>query len=88
MADKSEELIKYMTVQVVQYMETSQEDRRHNRKKAKAAREPWLTRWFGIAPLGITLWWRNRGTVNDAADLESVVSGTGNAGGPAVKEVL
>lgn len=74
MADKSEDLIKYMTVQVVQYMETSQEDRQQNRAKAKAAKEPWLTKWFGIAPFGVALWWRSRGA-GDEGDHETAISG-------------
>ncbi|UVI27931.1 YqzE family protein [Paenibacillus spongiae] len=55
-----DELIKYMTQQLVTYMETPQEQRKLKREAAKAAKEPWLTRWFGIAPLGIALWWRKR----------------------------
>ncbi|CAH1206726.1 hypothetical protein PAECIP111893_02595 [Paenibacillus plantiphilus] len=85
MADKSEELIKYMTVQVVQYMETSQEDRKLNREKAKAAREPWLTRWFGIAPLGLALWWRSKGS-EQQEEAESPPSSSISS--QAVKEVL
>lgn len=86
MADKSEELIKYMTVQVVQYMETSQEDRKLNREKAKAAREPWLTRWFGVAPLGIALWWRSKGSEQEEEAAESPSSSSISS--QAVKEML
>ncbi|MFB9327127.1 YqzE family protein [Paenibacillus aurantiacus] len=55
-----DDLIKYVTQQVVTYMDTPEEERRKRRQAAKAAREPWLTKWFGIAPVGIALWWRSR----------------------------
>lgn len=55
-----DDLIKYMTQQLVTYMDTPEEERRQKRQAAKAAREPWLTKWFGMAPIGIALWWRGR----------------------------
>ncbi|MBW7454685.1 YqzE family protein [Paenibacillus sepulcri] len=59
MAD-SDEWVKYVTEQFVQYVETSKDERKQSRQTAKASREPWLTKWFGIAPLGVALWWRSR----------------------------
>ncbi|MFD0713746.1 YqzE family protein [Paenibacillus sp. GCM10027626] len=55
-----DELIKYVTKQLVVYMETPRQERKRQRQAAKAARQPWLTHWFGIAPLGIAIWWRGR----------------------------
>ncbi|TYP73733.1 YqzE family protein [Paenibacillus methanolicus] len=55
-----DDLIKYVTQQVVTYIDTPEEERRQKRQAAKAAREPWLTKWFGMAPVGIALWWRAR----------------------------
>jgi len=59
MADR-DELIKLVTQKVVTYMETPQVQRKQERQAAKAAREPWLTKWFGVAPIGIALWWRSK----------------------------
>jgi YqzE-like protein len=58
--DKPEEYIKFVTGKVVDFMETPQEQRKENRKKAKAAREPWLTRWFGLGGFAIAQWMRSR----------------------------
>jgi len=59
MADR-DELIKLVTQKVVNYIETPHVQRKQERQAAKAAREPWLTKWFGMAPIGIALWWRRR----------------------------
>ncbi|QYR23550.1 YqzE family protein [Paenibacillus sp. sptzw28] len=61
MAEKGDEWVKYMTERFVNFMEMPQEVRKQKRETAKAAKEPWLTRWFGIAPFGVALWWRTRG---------------------------
>lgn len=66
--DKPEEYIKYVTGKVVDYMETPQEERKENRKRAKAVKEPWLTRWFGLAGLGLSQWLQARRTENDKSD--------------------
>lgn len=54
------DLVKYMTEQFVNYMETPAEARKEARTSAKAIREPWLTRWFGWGPISLMLWWRSR----------------------------
>ncbi|GKU78307.1 YqzE family protein [Paenibacillus sp. L3-i20] len=54
------DLVKYMTEQLVQYMETPADERKQAKRSAKAAREPWLTRWFGWGPVSFILWWRGR----------------------------
>ncbi|MBO7744887.1 YqzE family protein [Paenibacillus sp. MWE-103] len=59
MEKRTEEYIRYMTDRVVDYMETPQAQRKENRKKAKAAREPWLTRWFGLGGFAISQWMRS-----------------------------
>ncbi|WP_274650300.1 YqzE family protein [Paenibacillus humicola] len=56
-----DELIKYMTERVVAYIDTPREERKKNRVAAKALKEPWMTRWFGMMPVGFALWWRGRG---------------------------
>jgi hypothetical protein len=58
--EKPEDYIKYMTGKVVDFMETPQEERTEKRKQAKAAKEPWLTRWFGLGGFAIAQWMRSR----------------------------
>jgi hypothetical protein len=60
MAKGGDEYVKYMTEQFVAYWETPKEERKLNKAQAKASREPWLTRWFGYAPMSVILWWRGR----------------------------
>ena len=55
-----DEWVKYMTERFVAYMDTPREERKKNRESAKTAKEPWLTRWFGIAPIGFAIWWRGK----------------------------
>ncbi|WP_438349817.1 YqzE family protein [Paenibacillus sp. FA6] len=54
-------LVKYITEQVVTYMETPREERR------RAVKEPWSTKWFGMIPIGLTLWRRNRHPISEAS---------------------
>ncbi|MFF2886813.1 YqzE family protein [Paenibacillus sp. NPDC057967] len=54
------DLVKYMTEQLVQYIETPAEERKQARTTAKALREPWLTRWFGWGPASLLIWWRSK----------------------------
>lgn len=58
---KGDELVKYMAERFVDYMGTPAETRKQARTSAKAAREPWLIRWFGWGPAGLMIWWRGRG---------------------------
>lgn len=58
---ENDEYIKYMTEKLVKYMETPHDVRKDKRQTAKAQREPWLIRWFGVGAFGLVLWWRGRG---------------------------
>lgn len=49
---KGDELVKYITERVVDYVETPREVRRERSR----AREPWGNRWFGMIPFAISLW--------------------------------
>ncbi|GGG22077.1 YqzE family protein [Paenibacillus abyssi] len=60
MAKNGAEYVKYVTERVVHYMETPKEERHRRRAEAKAHKEPWLTQWFGVAPLGLMIWWNGR----------------------------
>ena len=52
MAKKGEELVKYITEQVVVYMETPKDVRKQHRQ----TREPWVLKWFGYLPYSILKW--------------------------------
>ncbi|QNK54447.1 YqzE family protein [Paenibacillus sp. PAMC21692] len=54
------DLVKYMTEQFITYMETPSETRKQAKTSAKAAKEPWLTRWFGFGGMSLMMWWRGR----------------------------
>lgn len=57
MASKSsgDELVKYITEKVVVYME----DPRASRARRKSEKQPWAERWFGMLPLGLSIWRSN-----------------------------
>jgi hypothetical protein len=55
MAEKGDELVQYITEKVVHYMETPKAERKMNRK-LRRAKEPWLSRWFGVVPFALSMW--------------------------------
>lgn len=54
MGDGSD-LLKYMTNRVATYLTTPQASAR-----SKSNRLPWTTRWFGMVPMGMQLWWEDK----------------------------
>ncbi|UKS23937.1 YqzE family protein [Paenibacillus sp. HWE-109] len=48
---KSDELVKYITQQVVTYIDTPKDVRQQAKAINKEQREDWQTRWFGMLPL-------------------------------------
>jgi hypothetical protein len=56
----STDYLKYMTERVVSYMEIPAEPEEDIKLRKKLSREPWLTRWFGVLPMGLIMWWGNR----------------------------
>ncbi|CAM2949775.1 YqzE family protein [Paenibacillus sediminis] len=50
---KGDELLKYITEQVVTYIDTPKDIRREKRLQT---RESWQYRWFGMIPFSIHLW--------------------------------
>ncbi|MFC5529217.1 YqzE family protein [Cohnella yongneupensis] len=48
--------LKFMTEKVVSYLDKSPEAAQ-TRQERKQLREPWVTRWFGVVPLGVSMWW-------------------------------
>lgn len=54
---KGDELVKYITEQVVSYMETPREERKRMRVERRSrARESWERRWFGMLPMAVSMW--------------------------------
>lgn len=49
---KGDELVKYITERVVDYVETPREERRERTRD----KEPWSSRWFGMIPFSVSLW--------------------------------
>ncbi|GCL71120.1 MULTISPECIES: YqzE family protein [Paenibacillus] len=54
--EKKEELVKYVTQQVVKYMDTPKEVRKQVKAGKKVGREPWQYRWFGMLPFVLRMW--------------------------------
>ncbi|WP_270179252.1 YqzE family protein [Alkalihalobacillus sp. CinArs1] len=56
----SNDLVKFMTQQVVSYIDQPKEERVNQREKRKAAKQPFLFRWFGVIPLAIGMFIRRK----------------------------
>ncbi|WP_238327396.1 YqzE family protein [Paenibacillus gorillae] len=41
-------------------METPRAERKQTKASARAQREHWMTRWFGVGAMSVLLWWRGR----------------------------
>lgn len=50
---KGDELVKYITERVVNYMDTPKEVRKQQQQRGK---EPWILKWFGYIPYSLHLW--------------------------------
>jgi ribonuclease PH len=59
MADKGEELVKYIAGKVIHFMDTPKEERRRSRK-LRHSKEAWLSRWFGVVPFALSMWLEQR----------------------------
>jgi hypothetical protein len=60
MASGGDELVKYITEKVVVYMESP----RGSRVRPEAVKQPWSQKWFGMVPLGLSIWRSNWGRKN------------------------
>ncbi|WP_377888531.1 YqzE family protein [Alkalihalobacillus sp. R86527] len=56
----SNDLVKFMTQQVVSYMDQPKEERVNNRAERKATKQPFLFRWFGVIPMAISMFLRKK----------------------------
>lgn len=56
---KKQEYLKYVTEQTLQYFASLPRSKEQKEQK-KSIREPWPSRMFGVLPLGIAVWRRER----------------------------
>lgn len=61
MASGGEELVKYITEKVVVYIE---DPRARHAARKEATKQPWSQKWFGMLPLGWSIWRSNLGHKN------------------------
>lgn len=67
---KGEEIVKYVTQKVVEYIDTPPEDRKQQRMTRKQAQEPWSVRWFGMIPMSLhVMFRRNKKAPSDRDDV-------------------
>ncbi|WP_309123309.1 YqzE family protein [Paenibacillus sp.] len=52
---KGEEIVKYVTQKVVQYIDTPSDRRKRERELRRRKNEPWTTRWFGMIPMSVSM---------------------------------
>lgn len=57
---KAEEIVKYVTQKVVEYIDTPSDRRKERRQSRKQTREPWTTRWFGMIPMALSMMFSRR----------------------------
>jgi hypothetical protein len=53
---KGDELIKYVTEQLLDYIDTPKEVRKRMKANRKDVRVNWQYRWFGMIPLALHMW--------------------------------
>lgn len=54
---KGNDLIRYITEQVVDYMMKPKEERKSIKDREK---EHWQTKWFGMLPFGVSMWAKDK----------------------------
>lgn len=52
--------VKYMTQQIVRYMDTPKEERKVRKTILKKERQPLVSRWFGVLPAAVMLFMKKR----------------------------
>ena len=52
--------VKYMTQQLVRYMDTPKEERKAKKSIRKTERSPFSNRWFGILPFAVMFFMKKR----------------------------
>lgn len=52
-----EDIVKYMTEKAVAFIETPKENRIQQKESRKRNKEPWTSRWFGMVPFAVHMWY-------------------------------
>lgn len=47
--------VKFMTQEIVQYMDKPKDDRKKQRQQKKQERQPFAVRWFGVLPYALIM---------------------------------
>lgn len=47
--------VKFMTQEIVQYMDKPKDDRKKQRQQKKRERQPFAVRWFGVLPYALIM---------------------------------
>jgi hypothetical protein len=55
-----EEWVKHITRKLIVYLDTPKNQRTPRPLKQKIAQEPWSVRWFGVLPMAIALFWKQK----------------------------
>ena len=58
MAD-GDKLVRYITQQVVNFLDTPRTTRLESRRRNRTNRERWAYRWFGMIPFALGFWYKN-----------------------------
>jgi hypothetical protein len=54
---KTNDYVKFLTIEFVNYIEEPKEIRRQKRNQRKAEQPPRMQRWFGIIPMSLSLYY-------------------------------
>jgi YqzE-like protein len=57
---KTNDYVKYLTVEWLNYMDQPKEIRKEHRKSHKGTRQPLLSQWFGVIPLAIGMLFKRK----------------------------
>lgn len=55
-----QEYVQYLTEQLLEYIETPNEQRKLKKKEAKLNKEQWLIKWFGVGGASVFMWMKKR----------------------------
>jgi len=56
----SQDLIKFLTREFVQYMDTPREERIKRKQERKTQKPSWSNHWFGVMPMMLKLLFRRK----------------------------
>lgn len=58
MAD-GDKLVRYITQQMVSFLDSPRSSRTNSRSRYRNNREHWAFRWFGLVPFALSFWYKN-----------------------------